>query len=148
MRIRPSIVRTLAAAGLLAGGLSGCTSLNSFSMGQLPVPADSPVAIAARDAARNPGPYPTFAGIPKADPNDKGPAPSPAANPALVATGDSLRAAAANSQAFSQASIDAFAAQQQAVAASVPPPPETASADADAFARAARARATPPPPPK
>ncbi len=152
MRSRPSILRTVSAAALLAAGLGGCANLNSFSMGPLPVPADSPVAIAAREAARNPGPYPTFAAIPKADPNDKGPAPgvvgSPQANAALEAAGNSLRTAAAGSQAFSQASIDAYAAQQQAIANSVPAPPESAAADADAFARAARARATPPPPPK
>ncbi len=148
MRLQTALVGKLSIAALVAASLTGCANVDSFAMGDLPVPANSPVAIAARDAARNPGAFPTFAGIPRADAHDLGPMKSTMSNTALLAQADSLRAAAAASPPIDQAAIEAYATQQKALLAGVPVPSATDIAEIEAFAAAARARAIPPPVPK
>lgn len=136
----------LAIAGLFALAAGGCANLASFEMGALPVPPGSPVDLAAREAARNPGPMPSFADIPRtseARPEPAGAGPDPSAVNAQAAA---LRAEAARTPLLSEMEIAAEAARMRAPVAGVETPTD-ATAEAEAFARAARARATPPPPP-
>ncbi|MEI7932922.1 MAG: hypothetical protein WCI21_07705 [Alphaproteobacteria bacterium] len=147
MRPRFRTAQTLSLAILSCGGLTACANLDSFASGDLAVSPDSPVAIAAREAQRNPGPWPTFASIHKTE--GKGAAPSRLAlsEAPIQAQADRLRAEAAANPPTSTAVIEAFVAQQKAIAEAVPVPTESATPEIEAFVRAARARATPPPPP-
>lgn len=151
MRPQFRIAQTLAVALLSGAGLSACANLDSFAAGDLAVPADSPVAVAAREAQRNPGPWPTFAQVRKTGSKTGSKAEAPARltlnDAQLQAQADRLRAEAAANPPASPAAIEAFVARQQAITGAVPAPAESATAEIEALARAARARATPPPPP-
>jgi len=136
----------LAGASLLA--IAGCTNLASFSVGALPVPPGSPVALAVEDAVRNPGPIPSFASVPAAPANPPTPQ-SQAADAAVV--GDQVAAldrAVAAMPVLQTGAVEAYADQTRARLGNIQPPTAAELAQIDAFARAARARATPPPAPR
>lgn len=134
-------------AAVAAGPLGACANLESFSMGELPVPPDSPVAVAARDAARDPGPWPSFANMPR----ETEAAPSLEARAASAAVLQSeieaMRLEAARFQPVAPEAIEAFAAEARQAVAGVSAPGEDFAAETEALARQLRARATPPPPP-
>lgn len=116
-------------------------------MGDLPVAADSPVAEAAREAARNPGPWPTFADVPKAPAEPFKPEVYSQMDADLGAQVMAMRQASDAFQPVSQAAMAQFVANAKQAVSGVSLPPETSAADIESFARAMRARATPPPPP-
>ncbi len=147
MRASLRIARTLTLTLISGAALSACANLYSFASGDLAVPADSPVAVAAREAQRNPGAWPTFASIRKTESKDAAPTRLSLNDAQLQTQADRLRAEAAANPPASKSAIEAFVAQQQAIVAAVPAPADSATAEIEAFVRAARARATPPPPP-
>ncbi len=135
-------------AGLCLAGAGGCTNLASFETGALPVADGSPVALAVRDAVRNPGPIPSFANVPKAA-EDALNAPARAEAERLAsAQVDAVRRQIAAMPPIDPAATTAFAARSRSIFAGQEPPTDAERAEAEAFARAARARATPPPPPR
>lgn len=143
---RTGLVLTTAAA-VSALGLSACANLESFAMGELPVPPGSPVDVAAREAARNPGPWPTFADIPRLSEDAPNPQVQAQSQAALMGQVGAMRAAANAAPIATPEQIEAYAAQSRAAVATVPVPGEGSAAEIEAFAAQARARATPPPPP-
>ncbi len=147
MRMESTAIRPVLAA-VLAAGAAGCSNLASFSMGELPVPAGSPVAVAALQAVRNPGPYPTFAGIPELAEGET--APTPIAAAPLDDRDQRIQQAKAALAAIPPGvpgEAEAFAAQLQSTFNGLTPVTDAELADMEAFIRQARARATPPPPP-
>lgn len=148
MARRRTSLSALVLAGACLPALGGCTNLASFSVGELPVPAGSPVALAVEEAVRNPGPIPSFASVPKAPENI--PTPQTRAADAKV-VGDqvaALNSAVAAMPPIEAGAVDAYAASVRARLAGVNPPTDAELAEIEAFARAARARATPPPAPR
>ena len=134
-------------AAALTGGLSACANMEAFKSSELAVPPDSPVAVAAREAQHNPGPWPTFAQVRRVEQKSQAPARTTLDNTRILAEADRLTARAAATPPANPAAIEAFAAQQKAAVSAVPVPAESTAAEIEAFAAAARARAIPPPPP-
>ena len=131
-----------------AAGLSACANLASFSAGPLPVPPGSPVALAVEDAQRNPGPLPTFAGVPKVPADAPNAEARAAAERESRAQAEALEREVANLPAVDRSRTEAFASDSRGAFAGNDAPPESTRTAAEAFARAARARATPPPAPR
>jgi hypothetical protein len=135
-------------AGVCLPAVAGCTNLASFGVGDLPVPAGSPVALAVEDAVRNPGPIPSFASVP-ASPSNPPTAQSVAAEETIVrAQVADLDRAIAAMPTLQPGSVEAYADQARAKLGNTQPPTAAELAQIEAFARAARARATPPPAPR
>ena len=135
-------------AGMALPALGGCTNLASFSLGELPVAAGSPVALAVEAAVRNPGPIPSFASVP-AIPADPPTAQSQAADAAIVqAKVAELNRAVAAMPPLRQGEVEDFASRTRDELSRVQPPSDAERVEIDAFARAARSRATPPPAPR
>jgi hypothetical protein len=147
--MRLALIRTIAIApaAIAAASLGACANLESFSIGELPVPEDSPVAVAVRDAARDPGPFPTFAAIPDARRSEQDLTRRAEERANLDRLVLEMQAIAAALPPVDSSDIEAFAAEARATFDGIEPPPADATAEIEAFARAARARATPPPPP-
>lgn len=137
---------------LLAGtalGLAACASVTALEPGaNARIDPASPAAAAVAEAARTPGPWPTFADIPQvpADLRDA------AAWRAAVVDQESEGAAATRDGAdgWSLTATEAFTARAQAEIDTVKVHAPTAAevAESEAYARALRARATPPPSPR
>lgn len=136
---------SLVVAVALMASLSSCANVASFKTGAPPVPANSPIALAVNDALRRPGPYPTFADVPKI------PADAPNAETARAATTSVQNEAAALQREVAGlppidlGAVDAFSAQASDAFAGESAPDEGARARTEALARELRARATPPP---
>jgi hypothetical protein len=145
--MRPTAAPAVLTFAAICAGAAGCANMKSFESGQLAGPPDSPVAVAAREAQRNPGPWPTFSQIRSRETNSATPVRATTNEAAMLAQADQLRAQAAATPPTDPAAVEAFAAQQKAAVAAVPVPAESATAEIEAMAAAARARATPPPPP-
>jgi len=138
---------------LLAGTaltLTACAAVTGFEPGANAVidPA-SPAAAAVAEAARNPGPWPTFADIPEIPADVRDAAGWRAAVTDQRATGDQTLASSAE-DTWSLTATEAFQARAQADIDSVRvrAPTDAEIAESEAYARALRARATPPPSPR
>ncbi len=134
----PRLVTPLAAT-MAALSLGGCVSV---AFGDAKVDPASPVAEDVARITREPGAFPTFAGIPKA------PEPTPVARygrsaQAVLAEGVALERATAP-DTWTLDGTDVFAERGRAAAGPQIDPPTPG--EAEAFARALRERATPPPP--
>jgi len=136
---------SLIVAIVLTASLSSCANVASFKTGTLPVPPNSPVALAVTEALSHPGPYPKFADVPKI------PADAPNAETARVAAASVQDGAAALQREIDgmppidPGAADAFSAQARSAFAGESAPDEGARARTEALARELRARATPPP---
>jgi len=138
---------------LLAGAamtLSACVSVDAFEPGAgVAIDPASSAAPAVAAAVADPGPWPTFAGIPEI--------------PADLRSAEAWRDAVADQEAdglftrrnaaeetWSLNDTEAFAAGLRATVAQIDvhAPTDAEMAESDAYARALRARATPPPLPR
>lgn len=140
----------LALLASAAAMLTACASVVDFEPGATSaVDPTSPAAAAVAKAAKDPGPWPTFADIPEI--------------PADVRQSDAWRAAVADQESVGEATLresaedtwsltatESFAARAQAEvdAMKVHAPTDAEIAESEAYARALRARATPPPSPR
>lgn len=138
---------------LLAGAamtVTGCAAVAELEPGATaPVDAQSPAAQAVVEAAKTPGPWPTFAGIPEIPQDVRDSAGWQAAVDAQRAEGEATLAATA-SDTWSLTATEAFArrAQQDIDAIAVHAPTAAEIAESEAYARALRQRATPPSSPR
>ncbi|MBP7648306.1 MAG: hypothetical protein KA744_00530 [Phenylobacterium sp.] len=138
---------------LLAGAavmLTACQAIAELEPGaNAEIDPNSPAAAIVAKAARDPGPWPTFADIPEI--------------PEDVRTSQAWRDAVQDQEAeglytartaapdtWSLTATEAFVADQKAKVAEVNVHAPTAAeiAESEAYARSLRARATPPPPPR
>ena len=140
----------LALLASAAGGLTACASLPDMEPGATAqVDPRSPAAAQVTEALKNPGPWPTFAGIPQV--------------PAEVRTASEWRAAIEDQEAeglyttrtaaadtWSLTATEAFEADARAEAnpLGLQAPTEAEMAESEAYARTLRKRATPPPSPR
>jgi hypothetical protein len=144
-------LRTIGRAGValaFAGLLSACASMPKFRgyAEEAPVDISSPVADDVKAAMNNPGPFPSFADIPKL-PRDVRPA--SAWNQAVQATeADKVALDRATAEIVArQVDTEAFARQARNSVA-VPPadvPSAKTTAESAAYAKALRDRVKPPP---
>jgi hypothetical protein len=126
-------------------GLSSCANVASFSAGSLPVPPNSPVAIAVNDALRRPGPYPKFSDVPKTPADAPNAATAQAATLRMQNEARALEREIAGMPPIDATAAETFSAQANSAFAGEAAPDEGARERTEAMARALRARATPPP---
>jgi hypothetical protein len=139
----------LALAVVVSAGASACANLASLEGKPLPGGPQSPVAVAANEALNNPGPWPTFATVPKVSAKPVVAVPTLGVSQAAVnAEADAFMREIAALPPLDPEAAEIYAARQRQVFDNQTAPAEDAAARADALARELRARATPPPPPK
>lgn len=138
---------------LLAGaasGLTACADLPKFEPGaNAKVDPHSPAAAQVNEALKNPGPWPTFAGIPQIPEDVRNSAQWRAAIEDQQAEGVyTSRNGAADT--WSLTATEAFEAQarEEANPLGLHAPTDAEMAESEAYARALRKRATPPPSPR
>ncbi|MES2035635.1 MAG: hypothetical protein V4466_15820 [Pseudomonadota bacterium] len=130
--------------------LSACASVAAFEPGaNAQIDPTSPAAAAVAEAARTPGPWPTFADIPEVPADLRDAAAWRAAVADQEAEGAATQRAGAE-DTWSLTATEAFTARAQADIDSVKvhAPTDAEVAESEAYARALRARATPPPSPR
>ena len=133
-----------------AGGLTACADLPKLEPGaNAQVDPRSPAAAQVNEALKTPGPWPTFAGIPRIPDDVRNSAQWRAAIEDQQAEGVyASRAAAADT--WSLTATEAFEANARAEAnpLGLHAPTDAEMAESEAYARALRKRATPPPSPR
>lgn len=135
-------------AMIFAGLACGCASMPKLKgyAEEAPVDITSPVADDVKAAMKHPGPYPSFADIPKL-PRDVRPA--SAWNNAVQATEAEKAALDRDTAAIAAQQVDTEAFARQARNSVAVPPAETPSAkttaETAAYAKALRDRVKPPP---
>lgn len=133
-----------------AGGLTACADLPKLEPGaSAEVDPRSPAAAEVTAAIHDPGPWPTFAGIPQIPEDVRESSAWRAAIADQEAEGLSTRRDAAE-ETWSLTATEAFEAdaRQQANPLGLQPPTDAEMAESEAYARALRKRATPPPSPR
>lgn len=138
---------------LLAGAavaVTGCVAMAELEPGATAeVDAQSPAARAVLEAAKTPGPWPTFAGIPEIPQDVRDSAGWQAAVDEQRATGGATLAATAP-DTWSLTATESFArrAREEVASVAVHAPTAAEIAESEAYARALRKRATPPSSPR
>ncbi len=137
---RPFSILARSAAVVACAAVGGCVGA---PFQDAKVDPTSPVAADVARITRTGGPFPTFAGIPKAPTDIRPLAAYGREARAILAEGAALEAATAPGT-WTLEGTDAFAEKSRRDAGPQIAPPTPG--DAEAFARALRERATPPPP--
>jgi hypothetical protein len=138
---------------LLAGaatGLTACARLPVMEPGPTAgIDPRSRVAAEVARAARTPGPWPTFAGIPEIPDDVRGSAAWRAAVADQEAEGVfTSRDAAEDTWSLTATEVFEARAREEANPLGLQPPTDAEMAESEAYARALRKRATPPPSPR